>query len=112
MIKVTPTTIRACYQLLAQLPPFSRWKLPRTKDIEFIATRATDCYGEYEPEHIVRVSSAKNGHLDTLLRTVAHEMIHMVRACRRDPNWEKHDEKFAAMAAQVSKNMGFDPKEL
>lgn len=112
MIKVTPATIRASYELLVQLPPFSRWKLPDTKDIEFVATRAVDCYGEYEPEHIIRVSGAKNGHLDTLLRTVAHEIIHMVRACRGDPNWDKHDDKFAEMAAAVSQNMGFDPKEL
>lgn len=112
MIKVTPSTIRACYDLLSALPPFSGWKKPHVDDIEFVATRQTDCYGEYEPEHIIRVSGAKNGHLDTLLRTTAHEMIHMVRACRGDPNWDKHDEVFARMAAQVSKNMGFDPKEL
>ena len=112
MIKVTPTTIRASYELLAQLPPFNRWKKPPIKNIAFVAFRATDCYGEYEPSHIIRVSSTKVGHLDTLLRTVAHEMLHMVRACRGDPHWDQHDEVFAEMAARVAKNTGFDPKEL
>jgi predicted SprT family Zn-dependent metalloprotease len=53
----------------------------------------------------------KVGHLDTLVKTVAHEMVHLKRFLDQDPEWTQHDERFLELGNQISAVMGFDPKE-
>jgi hypothetical protein len=112
MIRITDDTIKAAYIMLSSMSPFKRWKLPPLKSITFKATDEKDAYGTYLPEHIITISRAKNGHLDTLLRTTAHEMCHMVRYMRGNGDWDAHDDVFAEMTATVAARMGWDPKEL
>lgn len=109
---ITDETIKAAYVMLAHMQPFKRWKLPALKHIAFKVTDDRDAYGTYMPEHIITISRAKNGHLDTLLRTTAHEMVHMVRYMRGHTNWDAHDKVFSSMTAAVAAQMGWDAKEL
>ena len=110
---VTRSTCIAVYELLIQLPPIKSWNLPPSKDIIFSVRHLPDFYGEYEPDpHKITISSAKHAHLDTVIRTMAHEMIHLHLFIRKDPLWDKHSKTFLDAAAKVSTTLGFDPKEL
>ena len=110
---VTRSTCIAVYELLIQLPPIKSWRLPPSADIIFSVRHLPDFYGEYEPgPHKITISSAKHAHLDTVIRTMAHEMIHLHLFLRKDPLWDKHSKTFLDAAAKVSHTLGFDPKEL
>lgn len=103
--------MRAIYEMLIQMPPFSRWNLPPSKNIEFQATNDPTCYGEYEPPSVIRLSRKKVGHLDTAVKTMAHEILHMRLFLIKHPDWDKHSGKFLELGEAISLTMGFDPKE-
>jgi len=109
---VTANTCKAVYEMLYQVPPFCKWNLPPSDDIEFVVMHDPSCYGMYEPEHIITISSAKHGHLDTIIRTMAHEMIHLYQFTRNRGGWNIHGAVFNRYAHKVSESLGFDPKEL
>lgn len=110
---VTRSTCVAVYELLIQLPPIKAWRLPPSKDLIFVVKHLPDVYGMFEPEpHKITISSAKHAHLDTIIRTMAHEMIHLHLFLRKDPGWDKHTKTFLDAAEKVSCTLGFDPKEL
>lgn len=111
MMQITPESMRVVYEMLAQLPPFKRLKLPPSEQVTFQAYNDPGCYGEYEPEHIIRISKVKVGHLDTFIKTMAHEMVHLYLYVSRNKEWDKHTGKFAYYANRISLTMGFDPKE-
>lgn len=111
MMSLTPATLQAVYEMLVQVPPFRRLKLPPSCEITFEVYNEPACYGEYEPEHIIRISRAKVGHLDTLIKTMAHEMVHCLLYVRKDKAWDQHTGKFEHYANRISSTMGFDPKE-
>jgi hypothetical protein len=103
----------AVYELLIQLPPVKAWRLPPSQEIIFVVRHLQDVYGLYEPDpHKITISSAKHAHLDTVVRTMAHEMIHLHLYLRKDPLWDKHTKTFLDCAAKVSNTLGFDHKEL
>lgn len=113
MVKLSPQKLAAIYEMLSEFEPFKSWKMPPSKDVEFHVYRAKDCYGEYSPDpHSITLSSEKNGFLETAIRTMAHEMIHLKLYVMGRKNWDKHEKNFVQMAHKVSINMGFDPKEL
>jgi hypothetical protein len=110
---VTRSTCIAVYELLIQLPPIKAWRLPPSKDLIFVVRNMPDVYGMFEPDpHKITISSAKHAHLDTVIRTMAHEMIHLHLYTRKDPLWDKHTKSFLDAAEKVSTTLGFDPKEL
>ena len=110
---VTRSTCIAVYELLIQLPPIKAWRLPPSKDILFVVRNMPDIYGMFEPDpHKITLSSAKHAHLDTVIRTIAHEMIHLHLYIRKDHDWDKHTKTLLDCAAKVSHTLCFDPKEL
>lgn len=110
---VTETSLVAVYEMLVELPPFKRWNLPPSHEVRFRARGMTDCMGQYEPEpHTITISTAKNGHLDTVIKTMAHEVIHLYLFCKESPSWDKHDKTFTRLSSRVAASLGFDPKEL
>jgi hypothetical protein len=110
---VTDDTIKAVYECLIQVPPFNGWKLPASSKVKFEVVHDPNLYGEYEPEpHTIRISDAKNGHLDTVIRTVAHEIIHLKLFVDDKATWDKHGRSFLSLSKKVATTLGFDPKEL
>jgi len=109
-ITITKDTLMAAYELLRTTPPFLGWKLPDAGEIDFAVLRGRTTYGDCDGETI-RASSGCNGHLPTLLATVAHEMIHLHQMRRRleTPKTE-HNADFRKRAARVCRLHGFDPK--
>lgn len=111
-MKITRASCVAAYEFLCSIAPIKSWKLPPSQDIEFRVRAWSKFYGEYDERGIITISSAKHGHLDTLLRTMAHEMIHQKLHLSGYPDWEQHDQAFLDLAHAVGSELGFDPKEL
>ena len=108
---ISKETMRYIYELLIQLQPMARWNLPPSEEVEFVPINDKTCYGEFEVPNVIKLSRAKIGHLDTAIKTMAHELVHYKRYLAKDEAWDKHDERFSEMAHKVSLVMGFDPKE-
>ena len=112
---MTPNShsLEAMYLMLNQMKPFKTWDLPNTAYINFVVTDEEDAYGSYvfdDDIHIITISKAKCSHFETILKTLAHEMIHCKRYKTR--NWDKHDKVFRKYASQIADEFGFDPLEL
>ena len=52
------------------------------------------------------------GLLETVIKTIAHEMIHASRSGTVSDAWLKHDASFRRKAHQIGVSCGFDPLEL
>lgn len=106
-MRLTPDTLRATYDYLRAMPPFRRWRLPPGRAVTFKVARMDDfaeceeCNGQFT----LRVSERTNGHLITLLQTMAHEMGHMHAGMN-------HGKAFHRAMRQVAKHHGFDEKAL
>jgi len=114
-MKLTASKLQAIYVMLTNLRPFDAWKLPHTNEILFQVTNELDAMGTYvfddlQEKHVLTISKAKNAHLETVIRTMAHEMIHMKRG--KTKRWDKHDQVFRNHARRIALELGFDPLEL
>lgn len=122
---ITPESCRAVYDYLRTTLPYRRWRLPDSEAVEFRITKSADKYGSVNyptiKGHRIRPIVEISDHLvwctDLLVRTMAHEMIHL-RQFQLD-GWkvvEKgkeygHGEDFQAMAKLVCRRHGFNPQE-
>lgn len=111
-LRLTPDILRGAFDFLKTTPPFSRWRLPESDDIEFHVGRAKDCLGHYEggetAEHRIAVHETGVGFTITLLEVMAHEIIHLRLANTKD--CRGHGAAFKRLARLVCKYHGFDPK--
>ena len=117
-MKLTPTILRNIYAMLYCCEPFSKWKLPLPEEVKFIVdydpeTMGSYCYDEGdEHEHTITISASRCGFLETVIKTIAHEMIHASRSGTVSDAWLKHDASFRRKAHQIGVSCGFDPLEL
>ena len=104
-------TLRACYDFLSETLPFKHWNLPDGEDVEFRVVRDPSLFGWHMLEngrHVIGISMTTVRHTDTLIRTMAHEKVH-VHEHRSGPCRLGHSRAFRRWAAQVCKHHGFDP---
>ena len=118
-MKLTSTILKNIYNMLVVCEPFDKWNMPLAEQIKFIVDYDPDTMGTYlyddgadKYEHIITISAARNGFLETAIRTMAHEMIHASRWNTSTCAWTKHDKTFRYRAKLVSESLGFDPLEL
>ena len=117
-MKLNPDILRNIYSALVICDPFTLWKFPLPEQIKFIVDLDESTMGTYmyddggDYEHIITISAARCSHLDTVVRTMAHEMIHMSRAGTITDAWTKHDATFRRRAHRIATELGFDPLEL
>lgn len=112
---LTPARLGAVYTMLAAFPPFSTWPLPPASDMRFKVARRKDCHGIYyaaskecgTPHEIV-ISGALHHHLDTVVASMAHEMIHLGQEVRGRANRAQHNADFRRVAAAVCRRYGWD----
>ena len=116
-MQLTPNIIKGIYTMLLQCRPFNGWTLlPHPDSVKFVVESSIEEVGFYiydegeEIEHVLGISRDGCGHLDTVVKTIAHEMIHMKR--HKTSKWTDHDAIFRKYAHQVSAELGFDPLEL
>lgn len=107
---MTEETLRAIYDMLKTARPFARWSLPESSEITFQVTRSKSDAAEYvfDGDHYIRVSKEHNGHLTTMIVSVAHEMCHLAQVIRGGN--PAHNKSFNRLAKSVCQHMGFDPK--
>ena len=115
IMQLTPKILEAVYIMLCNVKPFNRWKLPYPEEIKFTVTTDEDALGTYifndETDlHEITISKAKCAHLDTCIKTMAHEIIHMTRG--KTSKYAAHDAYFKRKATAVALELGFDPLEL
>jgi hypothetical protein len=115
MKSLTAQRVANVYDCLRGFPPFNRWKLPHSDAVEFRLTARTDRHGDfsttaYNPLDKPRImlSYVKHTHFDSVVKTVAHEMVHLAQAIARTDTATEHNADFMERAKQVCKNFGFD----
>ena len=111
MLPITAEMLAHAYDYLAASPPFDKWNLPSSEEVQFSVIKTKDRTAHYcrkKGVHQIAISKAYVGRHDMLLSSMAHEMIHlhMWQTCwnRRNP----HDETFQKYADQVCKIHDFD----
>jgi hypothetical protein len=113
-LPLTPHMLAAAYDFLRECPPFKGWKLPEAEGIEFRVVRDPTLHGWHKCDagnHCISVSEAGVGQTITLLKVVAHEMIHLWQYnCKLDHAHSHHNAKFRTTARVVCEIHGWDVK--
>ena len=114
---LTRETMAAAYDLLVSTPPFCRWNLPDSDDIEFKVARDPHNFGWFtasgrgkKRKYLIAVSNRKVEYLSSLLATMAHELIHLHLDMTRQDKKGEHNGAFNAIAKNICRLHGFDPK--
>lgn len=107
---LSPVHLAHMYDMLRSLPPFDGWKLPDSDAIEFRTPARADVYGEFKAPNLIVVSVSMHSHLDTIIRTLAHEMIHLAQHIQGKDNKAQHNASYRRMAKRVTSLYGWDYK--
>lgn len=115
-LKLSPSILRLAYDLLCATEPFSRWNLPDGEDVTFQVLRtrnvSAQIYTDGTKRPIISISGGTNGHINTVLSSLAHEMVHLhEHRCKiRFRGADHHGAAFRKWAAQVCEAHGYDLK--
>lgn len=108
-IKLTTEMMAHCYDMLAATPIMGKWNLPPSEDIKFKLIKKTDRFAHHTViggVHHIAVSIKFVGTFQTLIATMAHEMIHVHQDQAGLP---RNDGKgFQKIADRVCKELEFD----
>jgi hypothetical protein len=107
--------LAAAYDYLCTTQPFSEWNLPDSEDVKFRVIKSPDVRGWYllgqDGSHTIAISSRCIGRTQSLIETVAHEMVHLHQGdVKMDTPNAQHNRAFWKLADIVCEAHGFDPK--
>lgn len=119
-LRLTKDRLALTYELLSECPPFDKWNLPLAEDVKFVITRNKCDYGahrttldkEFRKRHEIQISSVNVTTLDTLIRVMAHEMVHVHEQANEVCSAQesaKHTPAFWAFGREVCTSLGFNP---
>ena len=108
-MRINVSMCRAAYEMLRASPPFSHWHLPRADEVEFLVASLPEL-GKFETPARITISDRKNGHLLTVLETMAHEMAHLKMERDGASNHTHRHPTFRKLIADICDRHGFDPK--
>lgn len=111
-LRLTPDNLAAAYDYLRTTDPFITWKLPKSGRVKFRVIKDPRVFADFGVENgapVIRVSTARNGHTNTLLSTVAHEAIHLHQYLRKLETKGEHNADFKRRAKRICALHGFDP---
>jgi hypothetical protein len=99
------------YDYLACQEPFSRWNLPPSEDVRFSISTSRKNFAHYQMiggVHHIALSRRFVGRHETLIATLAHELIHLhqEQACMATTN--AHDATFHKYADKICRIHEFD----
>ena len=116
---ITENNIANLYTAFIEMPIFDEYKFPPASKVDFVVNNDPEIYGEYSPPqsgdpHTITISTAKCGHLDTVIKTLMHELIHMAIYIDhpKTERYVKHTGLFKKLQKRVATKYGYDPKEL
>lgn len=110
----TPDHLRASYDYLRAFRPFNRWPMPDSATLAFRVTRERNTAGWYirvGDAHKIIVSARHAGSHLTVLKIVAHEMIHLKQAIVGTESPANHNADYKRLAAIVCRAWGWDDKD-
>jgi hypothetical protein len=110
-LRITPELIEGIYNMLKTIPPFR--KLPDSDAVKFVITRSKSVHGicvEESGEYSIHISEKTQGHLATVIATVAHECCHLLVFQRGTDTKSMHGASWQRIAKSVASKLGFDPK--
>lgn len=114
-LPLSSDVLAAAYEYLSTTQPFSEWNLPDSEDVKFRVIKAPDVRGWYllghDGSHTIAVSSRCIGRTQSLIETMAHEMVHLHQGdVKMDTPGAQHNRAFWKLADSVCGFHGFDPK--
>ena len=105
--------LAAAYEFIRTSQPFKGWKLPEADAVQFTVNAHKYWFGSHQggPTCHITISEATVGHTSTLIRVMAHEMIHAYQYLNDlESRSTHHNADFRRRAAIVSREHGFDEK--
>jgi len=116
-MNITPENLRCLYIFLQSVEPFNKWRsMPKVDEcvfeVAFFDPLDMDL-GSYiycDDKHHICVNAKRHSHLDTIVRTLAHEIVHSLRG--KTKKYMLHDDWFRERSAAIGIAMGYDPLEL
>lgn len=115
-LPLTKEMLAAAYDFLCTTPPFRDWSLPDSEDVVFKVGRFRTHCAHYQwngKQHTITASGNAIGHTDTLIRKLAHELIHLhLEELDMDGRGtaNTHSGAFRTLAEDVCNIHGFDLK--
>jgi predicted SprT family Zn-dependent metalloprotease len=106
---LTPERLAATYDYLRTWPPFCRWGLPVSDEIRFRTTERKDLCGQFKPDPLeIMVSTSLHWKMESLIQTMAHEVIHLHQHLAKTENRSQHNAEFKRIAKAICKQYGWD----
>lgn len=116
MLRLTHENLPAAYEYLRACEPFKKWGLPHADEVAFTVSRHRDRYAhmvgyQRSREAEIAISELRVGSTDTLMSTMAHEMVHLHQHLRGTETANTmHNADFMRLARAVCREHGFDPR--
>jgi hypothetical protein len=111
LLPLTPERLAGVYEMLRSFPPFCRWRLPHFSEVKFHVAKTDQWHAAWwidGDRHNVEVSEKKHGRIDSLIESMAHEMIHIRQRVNKTETKGEHNAEYKRLAKQVCKAFGFD----
>lgn len=106
--------LMATYNYLCAFKPFAGWALPEGEIVVFRVITGRKYAGLYDRTflaHRIGISSRYAGAHITVLKIMAHEMIHLKQAIDGTENKTNHNAVYKRLAAGVCREWGWDIKD-
>jgi len=108
-INLNTEMLAHCFDMLAATPFISKWNLPHSDDIKFKLVSRKRFFGRYIYDggnHTIEISTKSVGTFQTLILTMAHEMIHLHQSMLDIPVAD--DATFEGFAEALCKELELD----
>lgn len=110
---ITEKTVKSMYSLLRSMPPFNQWNLPPAHKIKFKVCHKSDLLGHMDVKPFrINIGTKHQEHFESVLTTMAHEMVHLSLYIDGCPSYNQHRKSFRLKTAQIGDIYGFDRKTL
>ena len=111
-MRLSEKQVRAVYTCLAMLPPFSTWRMPDEYRVEFRVIRSNRVFGHYDSDpHTIAISREQCQNFDDVIKTMAHEMLHLHLEREGDPDHSEHKGVCGERSSEVCAAFGWDVAE-
>jgi sortase (surface protein transpeptidase) len=106
-------TVKETYKYLRSMPPMMDWNLPPAHKIIFQVDDDPEVMGSMNVEPIkIHLSTYHQETFNNLVRTLAHEMVHLKLYLDGKSNYDHHDKTFRKYMSKFNEVMGYDRREM
>lgn len=109
MLHWSVPVLRAQYEVIRHMRPFTSWRLPAGDDVEFEVLKMRDTRGEWmrrDGHHVIRISNSVCRTVPRMIETMMHEICHIRQYDLGERS--EHGAIFNQLADQVCKIHGWE----